>query len=123
MDLRKITDTLSVSPQITAEDIAALKGAGFGAIICNRPDGEAADQPSFAQIAAAAKAAGIAARYVPVQPGMIADADVDAFDAALQEVPRPVLAYCRTGTRSATLWSFLEAKKRPMPENRAVPPK
>ncbi len=116
MDIRKISDKVSVSPQITAEDIAKIAADGFRAIICNRPDGEGADQPSFEEIEAAAKAAGIEARYVPVTAGMVRDADVAAFGAALKDVQRPVLAYCRTGTRSATLWSFHESKKRPMPE-------
>ncbi|MFZ5963274.1 TIGR01244 family sulfur transferase [Thalassococcus sp. BH17M4-6] len=116
MELKKITEKLTVSPQITADDMSAIGQSGFRAIICNRPDGEGADQPSFEEIEAAAKAAGIEARYVPVQSGMVTDEDVAAFGEALEDLPRPVLAYCRTGTRSATLWSFHEAKKRPMPE-------
>ncbi len=116
MDLKQITAKFSVSPQITASDMAEIKKAGFRAIICNRPDGEGADQPSFEEIEIAAKSAGIDICYVPIQSGMIRDEDVQAFSAALKDVARPVLAYCRTGTRSATLWSFHEAKKRPMPE-------
>ena len=116
MDIKRITDKVSVSPQITPGDIKEVAAKGFRAIICNRPDGEGADQPSFEEIEAAAKAAGIEARYVPVQSGMVRDEDVAAFGTALKETQRPVLAYCRTGTRSATLWSFHESKKRPMPE-------
>ena len=116
MDLKKITEKTSVSPQITPDDIASIKEAGFRAIICNRPDGEGADQPSFEEIETAAKKAGLEAAYVPVTSGMVRDEDVEAFGAALKDLPRPVLAYCRTGTRSATLWSFHESKKRPMHE-------
>ncbi|MBY5933958.1 TIGR01244 family phosphatase [Tateyamaria omphalii] len=116
MDIRRITEKTSVSPQITAQDLPAIREAGFRAIICNRPDGEGADQPSFEEIDAAAQAMDIKTAYVPVQTGMVKDADVAAFGAALDDVPRPVLAYCRTGTRSATLWSFHESKKRPIPE-------
>ena len=116
MDLKKITDKTSVSPQIMPQDMAAIKEAGFRAIICNRPDGEGADQPSFEEIEKAAKKAGIKAAYVPITSGMVRDEDVAAFGAALKDLPRPVLAYCRTGTRSATLWSFHESKKRPMSE-------
>ncbi|AEI94087.1 bifunctional protein tyrosine phosphatase family protein/NAD(P)/FAD-dependent oxidoreductase [Roseobacter litoralis] len=116
MDLRKITEKVTVSPQIMVDDMVAIRDAGFRAIICNRPDGEGADQPSFEEIETAAKAVGIEARYVPVQSGMVKDEDVDAFGTALDEVQRPVLAYCRTGTRSATLWSFHESIKRPMPD-------
>lgn len=116
MDLKTLTPKLSVSPQIAASDIAAIKQAGFRAIICNRPDGEGADQPSFEEIESAAAAAGLDVAYVPVVAGMVKDSDVQAFGAALEELPRPVLAYCRTGTRSATLWSFHESQKRPMSE-------
>jgi len=116
MDIRKISPKFSVSPQITAEDMKEIAAQGFRAVICNRPDGEGVDQPSFEEIEAAATAAGLEIRYVPVKSGMVNDSDVAAFSAALDEVQRPVLAYCRTGTRSATLWSFHESRKRPMSE-------
>jgi len=116
MDLKKITEKTAVSPQITTQDIAAIKEAGFRAIICNRPDGEGADQPTFEEIEAAAKKVGLEAAYVPVTSGKVRDEDVESFGAALKDLPRPVLAYCRTGTRSATLWSLHESKKRPMHE-------
>ncbi len=117
MDIRKISDALSVSPQITPDDMAAVKAAGFRAILCNRPDGEGADQPSFDEIEAAARKQGLEARYVPVQSGIVGDDDARAFGQALTELPGPVLAYCRTGTRSATLWSLNEAAhKRPVSE-------
>ncbi len=116
MELKKISEKFTVSPQIAADDVATLKSAGFKAIICNRPDGEGGDQPSFAEIEAAAKEAGLEALYVPVVAGKVSDDDVAAFGAALKDLPRPVLAYCRTGTRSATLWSFHESQKRPMHE-------
>ena len=116
MDIKKISQKFSVSPQITAADIATLKAEGINAIICNRPDGEGADQPTFAEIEKAAKKVGIAISYQPIVSGKVSDDDVARFGAALQDLPRPVLAYCRTGTRSATLWSFHESKKRPMPE-------
>ncbi|MDA5559006.1 bifunctional protein tyrosine phosphatase family protein/NAD(P)/FAD-dependent oxidoreductase [Shimia sp. MMG029] len=116
MNIKRLADQVSVSPQIAADDIAEIAAQGFRTILCNRPDGEGGDQPSFEEIEAAAKAAGIEARYVPVQSGMVRDEDVAAFGAVLEEVQRPVLAYCRTGTRSATLWSFHQSKSRPMAE-------
>ena len=79
MELKKITGKVSVSPQITPDDIKEVATKGFRAIICNRPDGEGADQPSFEEIEAAAKVAGIEARYVPVQSGMVRDEDVAAL--------------------------------------------
>ncbi|MFB9148565.1 TIGR01244 family sulfur transferase [Roseovarius ramblicola] len=116
MQLNKVTDALSVSPQISADDMPAICEAGYRAIICNRPDGEGSDQPTFEEVEAAATAAGLEARYLPVTSGIVQDGDADAFGAALMELPGPVLAYCRTGTRSATLWSLSQAKSRPVPE-------
>ena len=116
MDIKTLSPQVSVSPQITAADVAEITEAGFRAIICNRPDGEGADQPNFDEIEAAANASGLRIEYVPVTAGIVTDDDVAAFASALAELPRPVLAYCRTGTRSATLWSFHEADKRPMPD-------
>lgn len=116
MQFNKVTDALSVSPQISAGDVAVIREAGYRAIICNRPDGEGADQPTFDEIEAATKAAGLEARYLPITSGIVQDGDADAFGQALMELPGPVLAYCRTGTRSATLWSLSQAKSRPVPE-------
>ncbi|MEI4234636.1 TIGR01244 family sulfur transferase [Roseovarius sp. D22-M7] len=116
MQVNNVTEALSVSPQITPQDVTKIRDAGFRAIICNRPDAEGADQPNFEEIETAAKAAGIEAHYLPVTSGMVQDSDAAAFGQALMELPGPVLAYCRTGTRSATLWSLTEAKRRPLSE-------
>jgi len=112
MDLKPLTASLSVSAQILPTDIKAIKDAGFRAIICNRPDGEGADQPTFQEIAKAAKNHGLEASYLPIVSGKVMDVDASAFDAALTELSGPVLAYCRTGTRSATLWSLAQSKQR-----------
>lgn len=117
MDLnKKITDSLSVSPQISAADVKAIAAAGFRAIVCNRPDGEGADQPTFEEIEAAAKAAGVEASYLPVVSGKVTDQDAEAFAKAMETLPKPVFAYCRTGTRSTTLWALSQAKTLPLPE-------
>lgn len=116
MEFNRIEETLTVSPQIEPKDVEAIEAAGFRSIICNRPDGEGADQPGFEEIEAAAKAAGLAARYLPIQSGIVRDEDAEAFDGALRELPGPVFAYCRTGTRSVTLWALGQARRRPMAE-------
>ncbi|MFI0396391.1 bifunctional protein tyrosine phosphatase family protein/NAD(P)/FAD-dependent oxidoreductase [Paracoccus jiaweipingae] len=116
MDIHQIEDGFAVSPQITADDIPALAKAGFRAIICNRPDAEGPDQPGHEEIAAAATQAGMDFRFLPVTPGMVRDDTADSFGQMLMELPGPVLAYCRTGTRSATLWSLAQASRRPLPE-------
>jgi sulfide:quinone oxidoreductase len=116
MDLKHISDALSVGRQISPADVAELKAQGFRSIICNRPDGEGADQPTFEEIHEAAEVAGLAARYLPVKSGLVQDDDAVAFGAALRELPGPVFAYCRTGTRSVTLWSLSQSKALPMPD-------
>jgi sulfide:quinone oxidoreductase len=110
MEFKTITDAITVSPQICPDDLTAIKEAGYRAIICNRPDGEASDQPTFEEIEAAAEKVGLEARYLPIVAGKVSDADAEDFGTALTELPGPVLAYCRTGTRSATLWSLSSAK-------------
>ena len=113
MDIKNISPRLSVTAQISAADVEAVAKAGFRAIICNRPDGEGADQPVFDEIEAAAKKHGVATLYLPVVSGKVSDEDAAAFGKALDTLPAPVLAYCRTGTRSATLWSLSQAATKP----------
>jgi len=110
VEFRKINDDITVSPQITAADLPGIAAAGYRSIICNRPDGEGADQQTFDEIDAAAREAGLVARYLPVVSGKVQDGGAEAFGTAMRELPGPVFAYCRTGTRSATLWSLSQAK-------------
>ena len=110
MKIAKLTPFLAVSPQIAEADLGALAAQGFRAVINNRPDGEAEDQPESAALAAAAGRVGLEYRHVPVVSGKITDDDVAAFAQALDEVKGPVLAFCRTGTRSTTLWALAEAR-------------
>lgn len=109
MEARKINDQISVSPQISPDDLKAIAAMGFRSIICNRPDGEAADQPTYEEIKVAAQQSGLECRNLPIISGKVQDSDSDAFGQALMELPGPVFAYCRTGTRSATLWSLSQA--------------
>ncbi len=111
MEVKKISEEISVAPQIAAADLKKIKDAGFRALICNRPDGEAPDQPNFEEIEEAAKKAGLETRFIPISGGMVSDEDVADFSQAMQALPKPVLAYCRTGTRSTTLWSLSQAGK------------
>lgn len=109
MDLKRINDHVSVSGQIQPEDIAALKTAGFVAIINNRPDGESPDQPAGVEIEAAAKAAGLAYYAIPLgRDGVNADM-VEQTKAALEGSNGPVFCFCRSGTRSTTLWALSQA--------------
>lgn len=112
MDFRPVSPEVSVTGQIELAEIPAVAEAGFRAIICNRPDGEAADQPPSDAIRRAAADAGLAFRYIPVIPGQVSEANVAAFARALDELPGAILAYCRSGARSANLWALAEERRR-----------
>ncbi len=112
MQPKQLTQDLSVASQIGVADVPAIAAQGFRSIICNRPDGEGADQPAFAEIERAASSAGLTSRYLPVASGKVSDTDAAQFKASLASLPKPVLAYCRSGTRSATLWALSQAGER-----------
>ena len=100
MDIRQIDDEYSVSGQITVDDLNEIKAMGFKSIVCHRPDQESMDQTPFADIAARAKELGLEIAHVPVGPmGVTAEAVSGMMD-ALDDLPRPMLGYCRSGMRS-----------------------
>jgi sulfide:quinone oxidoreductase len=103
MLVRTIDETISVGPQITAEEVARLAARGFRTVICNRPDGEDPSQTPFEEIRRAAAEHGIEAVHIPVPHGEVGHAQLGAFTKALKEMPRPVFAYCRSGGRALTL--------------------
>jgi uncharacterized protein (TIGR01244 family) len=115
-DIRTVNERVSVAPQITPDDVAALKAAGFVAIVNNRPDDEEPGQPSGAAIHAAAEAAGLAYAEIPVTHAGFSHPQIDAMTAALTAADGPVLAYCRSGTRSCNLWALAAAKAGRNPE-------
>jgi uncharacterized protein (TIGR01244 family) len=105
--IRQLDDRILVSGQIRPEEIAGLAARhNVTMLINNRPDGEESDQPPASAIEAAAEAAGISYRHVPILRG-IGPADVEAMQAALREVgDGQVLAFCRSGSRSALTWAL-----------------
>ena len=103
MERKMIDDTLAVAAQMRPEELAALAGEGFVAVICNRPDGEEHDQPMLDDMRRAAQDAGLAFHHIPVAGGLFPPAAVAAFGAIRRGTQGKVLAYCRTGTRAATL--------------------
>ncbi|RYY41540.1 MAG: TIGR01244 family phosphatase [Sphingomonadales bacterium] len=109
--IRTIDDSISVAPQLSPEDMTALAAAGFGFVINNRPDDEEGGQPSSAEMRAAAEAAGMGYVAIPTVMGGMTRAQVDEMAAALGSTDRPVLAYCRSGTRSCNLWALAEASR------------
>lgn len=111
MELRSITDDYAVAGQIEAGDVAGIKAAGFRSIICNRPDGEQAGQPSAAGVKAAAEAAGLAFRHIPVVSGQITAENVEDMAEALETMDGPVFAYCRSGARCTNLYMLVQQAK------------
>ena len=107
--LRPLDPTVAVAPQITPDDVPAIAAAGYVAIVNNRPDGEEAGQPDGESIRAAAEAAGLAYTAIPVTQAGFSRPQVDAMIAALAAADGPVLAYCRSGTRSCNLCALAGA--------------
>lgn len=105
-DYRKIDDEVAVSGQITPEQVADIKAAGYKSIICNRPDGESADQPNFELIEAAANEAGLDIRYIPVTKMGMTPENIEDTRTALDDLQRPIYAYCRSGARSTNLYGI-----------------
>jgi len=106
MQIRHLSDDVSVAAQLSDADVRAAHALGFRSIVCNRPDEEAAAQARFANIAEVAGSLGMAAHYLPVKSDSVTAEDAVAFGSLVAALPKPVLAYCRTGTRSATLWNL-----------------
>lgn len=116
MEIRPLSSSYAVSPQIAAEDIPAIAGAGYSVVICNRPDGEVADAQRAKALKEAAEAAGLQFVINPVLPGGLTMENVSvqrgAIDAASQDGQK-VLAYCASGNRSSIVWALANAGRQP----------
>jgi sulfide:quinone oxidoreductase len=110
MQINRLTPDLAVGPQITETDLATIAALGFRSIIGNRPEGEAPDQPPFASLAAAAERQGLRNRHIPVVASQINSQDIERFREALRDLPKPIFAFCRTGTRSTILWALANSE-------------
>ena len=105
LPVRQVADEVFVAPQLTPADMAAAANAGFRSVVNNRPDHEGGpDQPTNAAIAAAAAAAGLEYRFLPVNGAWQSPEEIAAFAALLRELPRPLLVFCRSGARSTKLF-------------------
>lgn len=108
---RFLAPAFAVAPQLSAEDVADVRAQGFKTLINNRPDGEGCDgQPLNRDIEAAARAAGLSYLYLPVVSGAITPAQALTLREALAAAPTPVLAFCRSGARSAQLYHLAQAE-------------
>ncbi len=107
---QKLSDDVSICMQVFPEQIDFIAGAGFKSIINNRPDMEKPGQPFADDIEKKAQAAGISYAHIPMQPGQLSLDLIDAMTEAFDALPKPVLAHCASGMRSATLWCFANVK-------------
>jgi uncharacterized protein (TIGR01244 family) len=119
--MKKVTDKLHVGSQVTVDGIGWAKGEGIAAIVNNRPDGEEAGQPAAAEVRKASEAAGLGYIHLPVVSGRIEEDEVRAFQKAVAAAPGPVLAHCRSGTRSLTLYVLGEVLDGRMKKDEVIP--
>ena len=119
--MRRVSETLYVAPQLTADDIRQAKAKGFAAIVNNRPDGEEPGQPSAAENRKVAEGEELGYSHIPVVPGQVSESQVRDFQRALSEAGGPVLAHCKTGTRSATLYAIGEVLDGRMRKDEVAP--
>ncbi len=118
MSFKAITPEFSVSAQLSLDDVRTAERQGFRSIICNRPDGEDPGQPASAEIQAAAEALGMSFAHIAVTPADgVTAANAADMRSALDAMPSPVLAYCRSGARSGNIWDAAQklAQKTPAP--------
>ena len=109
-DFRRLEDGMFASPQIGMADVTDARELGISLIINNRPEGESGEQTAGAEIEAAARAVGMEYCAIPITHAGFSEPQVDAMIAALEAAQGPVLAYCRSGTRSTLLWTLAQAK-------------
>jgi uncharacterized protein (TIGR01244 family) len=109
MDIRQITPKYHVSPQISIEDVAALKAAGITTVICNRPDSEVPPSHQAVSIEAAVTGAGLTYRMLPLTHQTMTPENIAQQAAFIEASDGPVLAYCASGTRSSVVWALGQA--------------
>jgi len=108
-DIRKVTEYFAVAPQIDESDVEEIAAQGYKTIIANRPDGEGGvDQPRMGAIRTKAEELGLTFVALPFS-GAPTPEIIERTQSILNEAPTPVLAYCRTGTRSITAWALTHA--------------
>lgn len=108
-----LSDNLVVAGQLRAEDMAQVAQAGFKSVVINRPDQEGGPfQPSSDQVIEAAQAAGMQAVYQPVISGQLTREDAETFSQLLETLPKPILAYCRSGGRCTNLFHAAQSLRK-----------
>ncbi len=111
MSFRELGPTFSAAAQLTADDVAQAAREGFRIIVCFRRANEDENQPTNEEMTRLAEAQGMKFVHIPVTPGDVKDADVDAFVDAIGTQDARVLGYCKTGNRAASVWALAEGGK------------
>ena len=119
-DFRQVSDSFWASPQIALADVEEARTRGFRLIVNNRPEGEAPEQVPGPEVEAAARAAGLDYLAIPVTHAGFSEDQVQAMAQSLESAEGPVLAYCRSGTRSTLLWSLAQASLGMTPDDIAA---
>lgn len=106
LSITQLSNDVAVAPQLGPEAMADAAAAGFRSVINNRPDFEAGPtQPTSASVEAAARAAGLQYAWLPVSPSIQSADEIARFAELMATLPKPILAFCRSGTRSGKLYS------------------
>lgn len=116
IDLRRLTGDFAAAPQIDPEDMAEIARLGFGHVVCNRPDSEVPASHAIAVMEKAAHAAGLGFTAIPVDQTGLTPEKMLALKAVLEQADKPVLGFCRSGTRSTNLWALAQAARGADPE-------
>ncbi|MFW3614099.1 TIGR01244 family sulfur transferase [Billgrantia antri] len=111
MQIHQLEPGFAIADALTPGDLEEVARLGFRAVICNRRPGEAEDHPDDCALSAKAAELGIEWRCIPVTPGEYNDADIETFGRALDGLPTPILAFCRTGRRAVHLWAHARSRE------------
>ncbi|WP_394427219.1 TIGR01244 family sulfur transferase [Vreelandella stevensii] len=106
MQTKPLEPGVEITSALAVDELKEVKARGFHAVVCHRIEGESEDFPDEAGFREKARQLGLAWVHIPVKPGEYNEADIRAFAEALQQLPRPLLAFCRTGKRATHLWAF-----------------
>jgi uncharacterized protein (TIGR01244 family) len=113
LDIVNLTPEFAIGPQVSADDFASLRAAGFASVLNARPDDEIGTYLAAAEAERLARANGLAYAHCPSESHAIFEPDIaDRFERALVELPKPIFSHCKTGTRSAILWAIVASRHR-----------
>ncbi|RAU18262.1 TIGR01244 family phosphatase [Nitrincola tibetensis] len=110
MDIKELEPGFSICHAIQVSDVGRIKALGFKSVICNRVPGEADDYQHDSSLRQAIEAEGLYWQDIPVVPGEYTEEAIEAFGYAIEALPTPILAFCRTGRRAVSLWVHSQVK-------------